>query len=602
MSLQVWLPLIKNLNNQGCGVATISAPSTTFTLQKGKIGNASYTASSTITVNLPSIASSRIWSVTFWAYAVSANITANWTRVIRIADGGDMFRVEVCPSSYNSGQNCYSTHNNAAYKIAQGSVGSPSGGYYDQWFHMAITCDGTTISVYHNGTLRGTQNYTGDGAITGYFYIENSDKTYKNDFRIYDECLSPKQVKEISKGLVCHYPLDNNGSGMPNLVPNQGKYYSESTAYVRTSASKDGNAWLSGSHFIVEPSTTYTFSVCSDGNLAPSHDTSGKDPSLKLFTMWLYLCNSDTTKNPDAGGYDNPVCFTSANYNHQQIGNRHIWQYTTKSTETHMSVRVNNYSDGTNNLTIKYWQIKIEKSNAASPWCPNSTDALYSIFNINSNKEIDISGYGNHGTKSGTITYNSDTPRYSTSTVFNGSNTFIACGRGGMVKDAITISLWAYQSSWSSFTRPISCTEGGGWNFEASGNYISFQCGTGTSSNTYKPVNSQKTYASLAAGWHMFTATYDGLASKIYIDGVLDNTATSYTTKTPIFYNSSNGIFIGAEAGGNQTTPAGTYFNGRISDVRIYATALSADDIKELYQVSASIDNKGNILGYEFDE
>ena len=162
-----------------------------------------------------------------------------------------------------------------------------------------------------------------------------------------------------------------------NLVPNQGIYSSEVNAYTWTSKSVDGNRWVTNSHFIVEPSTTYTFSVCSDGNLATSHNTSGTDPSLKAFTMWLYLCNSDTTKNPDAGGYDNPVCFTSTNYNHKQFGNKHVWQYTTKSTETHMSIRVNNYSNGTDNLTIKYWQFKVEKGSINTPWNLNSSDEYY---------------------------------------------------------------------------------------------------------------------------------------------------------------------------------------------------------------------------------
>jgi len=39
-----------------------------------------------------------------------------------------------------------------------------------------------------------------------------------------------------------------------------------------------------------------------------------------------------------------------------------------------------------------------------------------------------------------------------------------------------------------------------------------------------------------------------------------------------------------------------------MSDFRLYSTALTAEQIKELYNTSASIDNKGNIYARELVE
>lgn len=43
-------------------------------------------------------------------------------------------------------------------------------------------------------------------------------------------------------------------------------------------------------------------------------------------------------------------------------------------------------------------------------------------------------------------------------------------------------------------------------------------------------------------------------------------------------------------------------FDGKMSDFRIYATALSEEDIADLYHIPANIDNLGGIHGFEFVE
>jgi hypothetical protein len=80
----------------------------------------------------------------------------------------------------------------------------------------------------------------------------------------------------------------------------------------------------------------------------------------------------------------------------------------------------------------------------------------------------------------------------------------------------------------------------------------------------------------------------------------LDNDYSAGTSNN-IGYNGSNVVWIGAEATGSNTT-ASNGMAGLFSDFRIYATALSADDILELYHTGAKIDNKANFHTYEINE
>jgi hypothetical protein len=55
----------------------------------------------------------------------------------------------------------------------------------------------------------------------------------------------------------------------------------------------------------------------------------------------------------------------------------------------------------------------------------------------------------------------------------------------------------------------------------------------------------------------------------------------------------SNKFIMGCRS--NFSSP---FFNGYLSDFRMYATTLSAEDVKELYEVSASVDRDNNFYTY----
>ena len=93
--------------------------------------------------------------------------------------------------------------------------------------------------------------------------------------------------------------------------------------------------------------------------------------------------------------------------------------------------------------------------------------------------------------------------------------------------------------------------------------------------------------------WHMYTLVFNNGTVQGYRDGV----SITFNSKSGTLAQFSY-IYMGINVAGavyRQT-------KSKWSDFRIYSTALSASDIQELYNVSASIDKNGNMYAYEFKE
>lgn len=609
MSLQVWLPLDGNLENKGLSDVTVTNNGAVVNTS-GKIGSCySFDGSDDITTSSIDTSSWTNFSICCWAKADSSISDGTWHRICGV-DDHKFFQLDM--SSTDIPRFFVSSAGSTSGFGASGTTSIVDG----LWHHICGTANDTEIALYIDGSLikttARTAIYYPDSAVARVGSVNNGSKFVGqiNDVRIYDHCLSQKEVKELSKGLIGHWPL-NDMVGGENLQP--GSHDFTKWVISANAVKHDGYVTLNGTTAnwnasvhsakmeasLLDGTTTYTWSFeyrCNDswsmlGVIGGSSLTTSQSGNTRTkYSNWQSL----TTVVSSEGIWKRFV-FTSRTIAVSQLtsgsGDVNSWFLQLYNRTDDVSVDIRNF--------------KLEKGSIATPWTPNPVDTEYSAMGLDEGVVYDCSGYGRNGSVSANPpTVDVDTPRYSVCNKFNGSNNFIMLGRDAMVKDEITVNAWAYMSDWSTYnSRIISCTEGGGWNFEPASGKINFGIGTGTSSNTYKSAASATTIlTTLSSGWHMFTGTYDGLASKVYVDAVLQGTNNAYTTKTPIFYNASNGIFIGAEAGGNQTTPAGNYFNGKLSDVRIYATALSADDIKELYETAASVDDHGNFWGYELSE
>ena len=200
----------------------------------------------------------------------------------------------------------------------------------------------------------------------------------------------------------------------------------------------------------------------------------------------------------------------------------------------------------------------------------------------------DCSGYSNNGTVIGSLSCVEDSPRYNVSTYFSANTTHITLpsinysGFG----NSYTFSWWAKgnpQMMWG-------FADGNRLNIPFAGCYAN----TGDSYNNpfYTPGTTTTITSPLSTTeFKYYVAVGDGSTLKLYVNGVHYGTAKTYKalTGTQIYINgwSSSSSYAGVEY---------------VSDFRIYATALSADDIKELYNTSAIACNNGVMLAYELEE
>ena len=602
MSLQVWLPLNGNLNNQGLDGSLEFANTASATVATdGKIGSCySFSATSGTGLLLSKGKSAsefmdtyinhHSWSMCAWIRTTSDdNVVFGLTYGLRLWCGSTNY-----VHLYNSTRNVSASNN----------ISTIDG----KWHHICATYNtlDNAVNVYVDG-IKGTTSYYPSGETyasswsnsvavgrdfnnsiaSSHYYFQGS----MNDVRIYDHCLSAKEVKEISKGLICHYKLSDP------YVESTTNYSSQSTGVdgwnnsgsaTRSDNDTSVNRVSSDCPVLSIKQTTAGNSAMTFGRVSASTYTALKGATVTA-SVYAYIsdvnCSSNivylrSTVNDNKEG--NNIC----NLQYKGSTNPQNWPKNQwiriEGTGTIASNETTVYfCTYTNNLNEKRyftcWQLELKDH--STPFVVGSR---------NESTVYDCSGLANNGTKIGGVTPSSNPLpiRYDKSYDFDGNTGSIQIPNLAKLAPSgeFTMNCWIYHDdTWSS--EGYETIFGGPSGFEldakqsTTNSPVLYACDWGKGKATYE-LNK----------WNMITMTRSTSETRFYINGELKITDSAGSIPPGSY-------FVGAWKTSNEQN-----YKGKISDFRLYSTVLSVDDIKTLYNTSASVDKNGNMYAYEFKE
>lgn len=606
------MPLNGNLDNQGLSVITQTSGTAKYKIF-GKIGQG-LDLSSCLAFNCSVLAGCKQFSVAFWVKIEDdSSITTNWQDVVDLADQTadnssiGTFRAETC---YTSGNNYYGVHWHDNQLNAICNIPTNLAHYYGTnnrgvWKHCVMTCNTDSfIKIYCDGVFvrENTINMNG-GHLTGVFRLGNNGNIVGclNDLRIYNHILSEQKIKKLSQGLVLHLPLSHEAFGTKNLlaVPVSSAYWSlwgsnwDSTN-VREKIIEDGKTWV---HVIQNTSTGYGGYSCSPGYNLIEIDTT------KRYT-WSCLAKAGEKQNAEIilwchwrstqGGAN--LSQSMKKIQLTSTPKRISWTLPVYIDANYTVNRINLMigSLATANNEIYFTDLQFEEGEIATPYIPNINESKYSSLGLNENCLRDISGY-NHNTtivNPTLIDWDSNMVNLKTSTVFKRSSTSNSVNNIGYLKidnfwmpDEFTISFWwYYNSDLKLISNPPSSFCYGTDNGNATDGIHSYDgrylINLAIGENDTK--DNQLTISNVPypdKEWSYITITFDGYKIKVYRNGELFNENTASTTKYHIV-RSAKTLIIGYDRAGGVVRGA----SGNMSDFRIYATVLSADEILYLYE------------------
>lgn len=611
MALQIWLPLNGTTENKGF-VGEITGSNITFT-SGGKIGKC--LSGGTLTLSPEQAAqvnNNKEVSIAFWTYInADTGTPAGGFAFYGKTDWEALDNRKFCLMQYpNVNTLHYSFENDGAGSTFLADVVSNALPSY-KWTHVAVVYQNPNLRIYINGELAKTDSGVSNSSSFAYTVpIIASSQRYLQDFRVYNHALSVKEVKELSKGLVAHYKLTSRENARPNLLPITDPAKHGVGYLIRNNGglvSVDNNVLFNGEPTIkITPSSSSVVSGAGNSYGSRVPLTAGKQ---YCYSCYIKSNIADTWNFNSLGQFQTTTGSVAHNsdviYQDSKIpANEWVRVYQTFTVNADCKFVSYHTNFESTSQIINIAKIKLEEGDYPTPWCPCELDDNneYEEWCYDNGIEYDVSGNGYDLVKVGSISYSSDSPKYSTC-LNSVSGSYLKAKLDSDIwlpKDALTVNIWIKPTT--SWAIPISCSERGGWNFDDGwGTGVMFSIRIESFGGTFVVATDVPVTSLIDGSWHMLTGTFStsDQTVKIYVDGVLRGTQSTGTSNKLAYF--SNKLIIGGEAAEGEI-PSASDYTGGISDVRIYSTALSAADVQELYKNGASVGKDGKCYSYEFIE
>ena len=616
MSLVSWFPLNGDIRDRVNGNIFSNASSAAF-VENDKFGKSLY-ATGLTGFKYPAATNAEIFnndyfSVSFWLYVPVESSDDNKNNMIIFGNDSttastdtvndrkySLFQYPTCNDLHLSWQNDDGTMyaGFVLYSVLPSYT----------WTHVCLTYDSSKgVFCYINGelkwsTTKSTAQTTANWKCDTYAFWQYRNR-YLSDVRVYNHCLSVKEVKELSKGLLLKYSFDGlttnkQINGLQNWSATSFSYDSSNNTYTITSkyGTDCSEIWGSGPcvKYLSVP-YGYTYRVSADVYVTTDHTFQiDVNNGAASGSTWNGNDNDNTTLRKNSS-----LSVKAKTWTHV------YWGSTNTNTNNTNQVAITCYDllglkcyNDTEAVTwyIKNFKFELSKNTFAEGFKPVISDTLI----------YDESGFDYNGTVMGSLYKSNDDIHNGTH--WTGDFANAVYNKAFVPLQVFTYSAWIKSENTGSVGyeyimgngRDYGNNRGASIRVIHSNGTVNFDLGNGT---TTLQLGSKSSVVDNK--WHMVTGTYDGTTASLYLDGLLQN---SGTLAGPLTWSDvANGttgksFVVGKMTHSYPSTNCFFAYTGDISDVRVYHTCFTAEDVLSLYQIRKSISKTGELFVNSIDE